>query len=41
MNQPHVAYDGAQKDVKHVFWEVKEWDFERTRGFDYRIVADS
>jgi hypothetical protein len=29
MSQPRVAYEGAQKDAKRVFWEMKERNFER------------
>jgi hypothetical protein len=39
MGQFHVAYEGAKKDVKWVFWEVKIRDVDRIQGFDYKNNA--
>jgi hypothetical protein len=39
MSQPHATYEGARKHVGQTFWEVKEGDFDRTQGFDCRMVT--
>jgi hypothetical protein len=41
MSQPHASYEGARKDVRRVFWEVKEGDLNKTRGFDCKTMVGS